>query len=75
MEKWTTRTAKRFIDEIKKDVLFDFPDAVFIVDPDPAGEVVLEICIEVDEPARNLKMLQCMPRAFFQRFKGGRKTL
>ena len=75
LEKWTTRKAKRFIDEIKQDVLFDFPLAVFIVDPDPAGKVVLEICIEVEEPARDLKMLQCMPRAFFQRFKGERKNL
>lgn len=74
-EKWTKRTAKRFIDEIKKDVLFDFPHAVFIVDPDPAGNVALEISIEVDESALDLKKLQCTPPAFFQRFKGGREKL
>lgn len=75
LEKWTKRTAKRFIDEMKKDVLFDFPHAVFIVDPDPAGKVPLEISIDVDESARDLKKLQCMPPAFIQRFKGRRKKL
>ncbi|MBS3905941.1 MAG: hypothetical protein KGZ49_02785 [Syntrophaceae bacterium] len=75
LEKWTKGAAKRFIDEMKKDVLFDFPQAVFIVDPEPVGRVGLEIGIEVDESARNLKKLQCMPPAFIQRFKGGRKKL
>lgn len=75
LEKWTKVAAKHFIDEMKKDVLFDFPHAVFIVDPDPAGKVPLEIGIEVDEYARDLKKLQCMPPAFIQRFKGGRKKL
>jgi hypothetical protein len=75
LEEWTKRSGKRFIDEIKKDVLFDFPDAVFTVDPDPAGQVALEIYIEVDESAHDLKKLQCMPPAFFQRFRRGRKKL
>lgn len=68
LKKWTPRTAKRFIEEIRGDVLFDFPGAEFIVDPDPAGEVGLEIFIRVDEDARTLKMIQCMPSAFFKRF-------
>lgn len=70
-EKWNKRTAKRFIDELKEDVLFDFSDAELIVDFDPAKRVVLEIGIEVDESPLFLKKLQCMPPAFLQRLEGG----
>ncbi len=43
MEKWNKKTAKRFIDKLKEDILFDFPDAEFIVDFNPAHKGVLEI--------------------------------
>jgi hypothetical protein len=75
MKKWTSRTAKSFIAGIKKDLLFDFPDAVILVDSNPTGQVTLEIGIEVDEYARNLKMIQCMPAAFRRRFRAERENL
>lgn len=73
MEKWTKRIAKRFTDELKEDVLFDFPDAEVIVDANPASRVALEISIEVDESSLLLKRLQCMPTKFTQRLTSGRK--
>jgi hypothetical protein len=76
MRKWNRRTARTFLNDVKKDVLFDMPNTVFTVDPDrAAGLTEFEISFEVNESDLNLKMLQCMPPAFLQRFSTGRKRL
>lgn len=76
MKKWTGRTAKTFLNEVKKDVLFDMSNAVVNGDPDhAAGLPEFEIWLEVDEADLILKRLQCTPPAFFQRWNTGQKKL
>lgn len=76
MKHWTGRTAKHFLNEIKKDILFDMPSAVFTVDPDDAaGLTSFEIGFDVDEFDLNLNMLRCTPPSFAKRFHPGRKKV
>ena len=67
---WTKTTAKQFLNEVKEDILFDMPNAVFTVDSDyAAGVTEFEIWFKVNKSDMNMKMLQCMPPAFLERFK------
>jgi len=67
---WTKTTAKRFLNEVKKDILFDMPDAVFTVDSDNvAGITDFEIWFKVDNSELNLQMFRCMPPSFLKRFR------
>ena len=67
---WTERTAKDFLNAVKKDVLFDMGSAVFSSVPDDIeGNIEFEISFGVDETDLKMKMLQCMPPAFIERFK------
>lgn len=69
-EKWTVKTAKLFLADLKQDILFDFPNAVIKIDG-PRTNIYLTITVEVDEAARSLKALQCMPQKFAERFTIG----
>ncbi len=70
MKTWTEMIAKRFLNEVKKDVAFDMPNAVFTVDPaDAVGGTDFEIWFEVDDSDLNLQMFRCMPPSFLKRFK------
>ncbi len=76
LKNWTGSTAKRFLNEIKKDILFDMSSALFTVDPDDAvGLTEFEIGFDVDESDLNLNMLRCMPPSFVERFNPGRKKV
>jgi hypothetical protein len=57
---WTKSTAKRFLDDLKKDVLFDLPSTVIGAEVDDAiGSNEFEISIEAS---------QCLPPSFIKRF-------
>ncbi len=66
---WTARSSKDFFNAVKKDVLFDMGSAIVDICDDIADNCVLAISIGVDKAALNIKMLQCMPPAFVERFK------
>ncbi len=66
---WTKSTAKRFLDGLKKDVMFDMPGTVISANIDNAiGCMELEISIKASEDELRLKAYQCLPQSFIKRF-------
>jgi hypothetical protein len=66
---WTKNLAKRFLDDLKRDVLFDMPSTVITAKVDDAiGSREFEISIEASQDELRLKAFQCMPSSFIKRF-------
>ncbi len=66
---WTKNIAKRFLDDLKKDVLFDMPNTIIMAEVDDAiGTTEFEISIEASRDELQLKAFQCMPSSFIKRF-------
>lgn len=66
---WTKNTTKRFLDDLRKDVLFDMPSTVIMAELDDAiGDYGFEISIEASQDELRLKAIQCLPPSFIKRF-------
>lgn len=66
---WTKNIAQRFLDDLKKDVLFDMPNTLIMAEVDDAiGTTEIEISIEASQDDLRLKALQCLPSSFIKRF-------
>jgi hypothetical protein len=66
---WTKSAARRFLDDLKKDVFFDMPNTIIMAEADePTGLSEFEIPIKVDKGDLNLKTFQCMPRSLISWF-------
>lgn len=73
---WTKSTAKRFLDDLKKDVLFDLPSAVIMAEVhDAIGLKEFEISIEASRDELRLKAFQCLPPSFIKRFGNKRRRV
>lgn len=68
---WTKNIAKKFLEDLKRDILFDFSSAVIKSLLDYKyylGSRDFEITIEASQEELKLKTLQCFPPSFIKRF-------